>query len=118
MCSVLACFMGCSSFLMLYIVPWYRVTLHAPEKAATAKPATAEEESVDSAKTSSTTHCTGANYFKEGEDPVLKPDEEYPKWLWGLLDMKEGEAGKKHEQRRENKRKIREMNFERAQSSR
>jgi large subunit ribosomal protein L54 len=32
----------------------------------------------------SLTHCTGANYFKTGEDPKLLPDEEYPDWLWEL----------------------------------
>ena len=104
--------------LLYCIVSRYLVVLPAPEKAATAKTVKAEEESVNSAKASSTTHCTGANYFKEGEDPVLKADEEYPKWLWGLLDKKEGEAGKKDQQRKENKKKIREKNFERAHSSR
>ena len=94
----------------------YLIILHAPEKAATAK-TEAAQESVHSPQGSSTTHCTGANYFKEGEDPVLKADEEYPKWLWGLLDKKEGKESKK-ELRRESKRKIRQQNFERAQSSR
>lgn len=28
--------------------------------------------------------CLGANYFKTGEDPVIKPESEYPEWLWGL----------------------------------
>ena len=32
----------------------------------------------------SLTHCTGLNYFKDGEDPKLLPDEEYPDWLWEL----------------------------------
>ena len=32
----------------------------------------------------SLTHCTGANYFKTGEDPKLLPDEEYPDWLLEL----------------------------------
>ena len=30
--------------------------------------------------------CKGINYFKEGSDPVLKPDSEYPEWLWEILD--------------------------------
>ena len=30
------------------------------------------------------TTCPGANYFKEGSDPVLKPDNDYPDWLWTL----------------------------------
>lgn len=28
--------------------------------------------------------CTGANIFTNGSDPPLKPDEEYPEWLWEL----------------------------------
>lgn len=30
----------------------------------------------------SSTTATGVNYFKKGEDPPLKDDEEYPDWLW------------------------------------
>lgn len=26
----------------------------------------------------------GGNIYKDGEDPVLKPDNEYPDWLWNL----------------------------------
>ncbi|CAG2115045.1 unnamed protein product [Medioppia subpectinata] len=29
-------------------------------------------------------HCCGANYMKEGEEIPLKPDEEYPEWIWSL----------------------------------
>lgn len=28
--------------------------------------------------------CLGANYYKTGEDPVIKPESEYPDWLWQL----------------------------------
>jgi large subunit ribosomal protein L54 len=28
--------------------------------------------------------CLGANYYKTGEDPVIRPEEEYPEWLWNL----------------------------------
>jgi len=31
-----------------------------------------------------TTRCCGANKFVEGEDPILKADEEYPDWLWTI----------------------------------
>ncbi|KAI4486135.1 hypothetical protein M0802_012555 [Mischocyttarus mexicanus] len=30
------------------------------------------------------TYCCGSNYFKEGEDIKLKPDSEYPDWLWTI----------------------------------
>lgn len=29
----------------------------------------------------------GLNYFKNGQDPVAKKDEEYPEWLWSCLDV-------------------------------
>lgn len=28
--------------------------------------------------------CCGANIFVDGQDPELKPDSEYPDWLWSL----------------------------------
>ncbi|XP_006663931.1 54S ribosomal protein L37, mitochondrial [Oryza brachyantha] len=30
----------------------------------------------------------GANILKEGSDPKLQPDSEYPEWLWHLLDKR------------------------------
>lgn len=36
--------------------------------------------------------CVGANYLKTGEDPIIKPESEYPEWLWGLLDKQEPSA--------------------------
>merc|ERR1712072_220903 len=30
------------------------------------------------------TTCPGANYFKEGDEVVLKHPSEYPDWLWTL----------------------------------
>uniref|UniRef100_A0A0D9XY70 Large ribosomal subunit protein mL54 n=1 Tax=Leersia perrieri TaxID=77586 RepID=A0A0D9XY70_9ORYZ len=33
-----------------------------------------------------TTTVFGANILKEGSDPKLQPDSEYPEWLWHLLD--------------------------------
>ena len=31
-----------------------------------------------------TTTLCGGNILKEGTDPVLKPDSEYPDWLWAM----------------------------------
>lgn len=29
-------------------------------------------------------YCCGSNIYKEGEDVKLKPESEYPDWLWTL----------------------------------
>mmetsp|Transcript_4060 Transcript_4060/g.6673 ORF Transcript_4060/g.6673 Transcript_4060/m.6673 type:complete len:119 (+) Transcript_4060:110-466(+) len=34
----------------------------------------------------STTHATGCALMKGVQDPELKPDSEYPDWLWTLLE--------------------------------
>ncbi len=31
----------------------------------------------------------GANFYKEGSDPEIKPDSEYPDWLWTLWTQRE-----------------------------
>ncbi|CAG8618716.1 6897_t:CDS:2, partial [Paraglomus occultum] len=28
----------------------------------------------------------GLNFMVKGKDPIALPDEEYPEWLWELLD--------------------------------
>ncbi len=33
--------------------------------------------------------CVGLNYFKSGEEIPLKPDNEYPDWIWTHLDSVE-----------------------------
>lgn len=63
------------------------------------------------------TLLTGVNYLK-GQDPVLAlPDEEYPPWLWKLLEPKvlvdDGPGGKaeKVRLRKENRQRIRDSNM-------
>ncbi|KAL2335219.1 hypothetical protein Fmac_016432 [Flemingia macrophylla] len=34
------------------------------------------------------TTVVGANILKEGTDPKIQPDSEYPDWLWHLLDKR------------------------------
>jgi large subunit ribosomal protein L54 len=34
-------------------------------------------------------YVVGANIYKEGEDPKIKPDSEYPDWLWELRTTRE-----------------------------
>lgn len=34
------------------------------------------------------TTVVGANILKEGADPKILPESEYPDWLWGLLDKR------------------------------
>ncbi|XP_034035649.1 39S ribosomal protein L54, mitochondrial [Thalassophryne amazonica] len=41
-----------------------------------------------------TTYAVGVNFFKQGEDPKLKPREEYPEWLY---DLNLGNPKKLHE---------------------
>jgi len=41
------------------------------------------------------TPLTGLGYLKGKDPPLAKDDNEYPKWLWGLLD--EGKSAGKNE---------------------
>ncbi|KAK0441138.1 mitochondrial ribosomal protein L37-domain-containing protein, partial [Armillaria borealis] len=63
------------------------------------------------------TVLTGLNYLKSQEPVLAKPDEEYPDWLWTLLEPRvipdDGPGGRaeRYKRRLENKQKIRERNF-------
>lgn len=38
------------------------------------------------------TTLDGMNYFKDRGDPVALPDDQYPDWLWKVLDREETET--------------------------
>ena len=43
----------------------------------------------------STTHCTGLNILKDGKDPEFMPDDQYPDWLWTIIDPEKGNIAMK-----------------------
>ncbi|KAJ2785928.1 hypothetical protein GGI15_001768 [Coemansia interrupta] len=54
----------------------------------------------------------GLNIYKDGKDPVALKDEEYPEWLWTLLDeVPHEQKPEKERQRLERSRAIKEANF-------
>ena len=61
--------------------------------------------------------CVGANIKKDGEDPELLSDNEYPEWLWSLMDKPASEFGPEQRTlwRRFNKAQARQRNFERSE---
>jgi large subunit ribosomal protein L54 len=67
------------------------------------------------------TALVGLNYLKDQPPVVALPDEEYPPWLWNLLDKSElpddGPGGKaeKRRLRKENRQRIRDQNFMKTQ---
>lgn len=64
--------------------------------------------------------CKGANYFKEGEDPPILDDQEYPDWLWELdkpkASIKQLEIGSRVYFRKLNKLKIKSDNLMKKQT--
>ncbi|KAN0123935.1 Mitochondrial ribosomal protein L37 domain containing protein [Russula decolorans] len=67
------------------------------------------------------TVLVGMNYLKDQPPVLALPDEEYPSWLWKMLDKSElpddGPGGKaeKHRLRKENRQRIRDQNFMKTQ---
>ncbi|KAJ1956883.1 hypothetical protein EC988_001117 [Linderina pennispora] len=54
----------------------------------------------------------GLNIYKDGKDPVALKDEEYPEWLWTLLDTPAEESlGERERQRVQRSKVIKEANF-------
>ncbi|RGB42291.1 mitochondrial ribosomal protein L37-domain-containing protein [Rhizophagus diaphanus] len=60
----------------------------------------------------------GLNFYKDGADPIALPDDEYPNWLWEILDKEKDEQLRSNEHSRyhhKEKRKqlIKNNNFDR-----
>lgn len=58
----------------------------------------------------------GINYLKDGKDPVALDDNEYPDWLWDLLDEKKqkqktSKPSNRQYHRKQNRETIRAQNF-------
>jgi large subunit ribosomal protein L54 len=67
------------------------------------------------------TKLKGLNVFKNKEDLVALPEDEYPEWLWKVLDSKneneqDAEAMAKAKRRQANRNTIKNDNFLRAMS--
>ncbi|KII88287.1 hypothetical protein PLICRDRAFT_124630 [Plicaturopsis crispa FD-325 SS-3] len=99
---------------------WYAAKA-APAAAASAPASPKKSDPLAaSAKISScepNTVLEGINYLK-GQNPVIAlPDEEYPPWLWTILDPvvipDDGPGGKaeKYRMRKENRQRIKDSNF-------
>lgn len=85
----------------------------AGKKKVVEEPSTKEEVDLNSV-------CAGLNYYKDGEDPPIKADSEYPEWLWTTMDpvhtYKEVPPElEKTFRRNQNKRRLRENNAIRGQ---
>jgi len=67
------------------------------------------------------TVLVGLNYLKDQSPVLALPDEEYPPWLWKLLDKSElpddgpGGLAEKRRLRKENRQRIRDQNFMKTQ---
>lgn len=65
----------------------------------------------------------GLNYLKDQPPVIARPDEEYPAWLWKVLDTRQfppkeqgpGGAAERYRLRRENKERIKAQNFMKTQ---
>ncbi|KAJ2851719.1 hypothetical protein IWW36_000864 [Coemansia brasiliensis] len=87
--------------------------LRTAEKSA--EPANEAQPTQRKYPASSAVHGTvlkGLNIYKAGKDPVALKDEEYPDWLWTLLDEVPVEKMTERErQRHERSKHIKESNF-------
>ena len=59
-----------------------------PGKAATSKSKSSMKTVPPPPDSQADKVCKGANVFKDGTDPPIKEDSEYPDWLWELAENK------------------------------
>ena len=69
----------CKFMFILYI---FRIAISSGRGSKSVEPKEVMQVSTDPHYLIS--HCSGSNYFKEGEDVKLGMDEDYPDWLWDL----------------------------------
>mmetsp|Transcript_1341 Transcript_1341/g.4365 ORF Transcript_1341/g.4365 Transcript_1341/m.4365 type:complete len:121 (+) Transcript_1341:3-365(+) len=67
-----------------------RRTCVAPSRGLAKKAKPAASGSAAPAAEPGVNAVRGCNILKEGEDPTMKPDEEYPEWLWTIHIPKPG----------------------------
>ncbi|KAI8324788.1 hypothetical protein GQ54DRAFT_295943 [Martensiomyces pterosporus] len=86
-------------------------TTITPRSAADATKAADQPKRAPSIATHGTV-LKGLNIYKDGKDPVALKDEEYPDWLWTLLDeVPEESMDERARQRHQRSRAIKESNF-------
>ncbi|KAJ2714460.1 hypothetical protein H4R19_001715 [Coemansia spiralis] len=87
----------------------------ASSQATAAAAAAAQTGAEGTAPVSSAVHGTvlkGLNIYKDGQDPVALKDDEYPAWLWTLLDKTPADkVAERERQRVERSKAIKESNF-------
>ncbi|KAJ2616080.1 hypothetical protein H4S08_000955 [Coemansia sp. RSA 1365] len=72
----------------------------------------AEEKKYPPSSVVQGTILKGLNIYKDGSDPVAQRDEDYPDWLWTLLDKVPKEEKTEHErQRMDRSQEIKKSNF-------
>jgi large subunit ribosomal protein L54 len=70
--------------LLIIVDQYFKHFISISAKGMAYQPVEKKELEVETDPEKLVNYCCGANYFKEGEDPKIKPDEEYPDWLWEL----------------------------------
>ncbi|KAJ2807734.1 hypothetical protein H4R20_001167 [Coemansia guatemalensis] len=87
-------------------------TAEAQTKEGDATPQPAVEKKTPASSVVQGTILKGLNIYRDGSDPVAQRDEDYPDWLWKLLDKVPKEKKSEHErQRMDRSDSIKKSNF-------